>query len=103
MFLSAHEQPVSLIFILHTVYSESNEQATTKSFKKCYYPWRPTAEEENKGEFKRPFQNKKPNPVFWSQTNMLSLLYLCLYLSNPIPLSSFSPLDVAFLKGTAPH
>jgi hypothetical protein len=57
-------------------------------------------EKENKAEFKRSFQNKKPNPLFWSQPDLLDLLYLCLYLSKPIPISSLSPSDVAFLKGT---
>jgi len=103
MFLSAHEQPVSFIFILHSIYSGSNEQATTKDFKYSHCPWRFTTEKENKAEFKRSFQNKKPNPIFWSQPELLGFLYLCLYLSKPIPLSSFYPLDVAFLKRTVPQ
>jgi hypothetical protein len=103
MFLSAHEQPFSLIFILQSEYSGSNEQATTKSFKNCHCPWRPTTEKENKSEFKRSFQNKKPNPVFWSQPDLLGLLYLCPYLSKPLPLSSFSPLEVTFLKELYPN
>ena len=103
MFLSAYEQHVSLIFILHSVYSGLNEQATTKSFRICHCPWRPTTEKENKEEFKRSFQNKKPYPLFWSQPDLLGLLCLCLYLSNPIPISSMSPSDVAFLKGTVPQ
>jgi hypothetical protein len=60
-------------------------------------------EKGNKAECKGSFQNKVPNPVFWSQPDLLSLLHLCTSLSKPIPLSSFSPLDVAFLKERVPQ
>jgi hypothetical protein len=58
------EQPVSLIFIWHSAYSGPDEQATTESFKFCHCPWRPTTEKENKSELKYHFKTRNQTSYF---------------------------------------